>query len=92
MLKFLPSLPIQIFALAAIICLYTVPVSADKIKAIKDNNLLTDITEIKVPALPGAREPAMAVTGDGNLFLSWLEPISRNAYACLLYTSPSPRD
>ena len=81
MLKFLPSLPIQIFALAAIICLYTVPVSADKIKAIKDNNLLTDITEIKVPALPGAREPAMAVTGDGNLFLSWLEPISRNAYA-----------
>ena len=48
------------------------------------------IKEYPVCDLPGA--PTASTADDGAQLMLWCAPPEGDSYACLLYTSPSPRD
>ena len=47
------------------------------------------VREIPTPAAPGSGEPNLAVTGDGKLVLSWIEPAGEGRHA-LRFASRAP--
>lgn len=75
------TLTSQVYKVSVISLLYFSPVSATGVSTSNDNTILADIVELNLPVLPGAREPDLAVTSDGKLFISWLEPTVGDEFA-----------